>query len=63
MLRRHRLLLLWCDDHFADPKHGEWFGYVHRDGRLSVTLKGSLWKGPFHLPRMRLTCWRLAEKA
>ncbi len=42
---------------FADPIHGEWFGYVHRDGRLSSTLKGNLWKGPFHLPRMQHYCW------
>ncbi|MER3413101.1 MAG: N-acylglucosamine 2-epimerase [Armatimonadota bacterium] len=41
----------WAFKHFGDPEHGEWFGYLHRDGRLSNTLKGSLWKGPFHLPR------------
>ncbi len=44
----------WAFDHFADPTHGEWFGYLHRDGRLSTSLKGNLWKGCFHLPRMLL---------
>ncbi|MEZ5324916.1 MAG: AGE family epimerase/isomerase [Verrucomicrobiales bacterium] len=44
---------------FHDPEHGEWFGYVHRDGRLSSTLKGNMWKGPFHMPRMQWYCWRL----
>jgi len=40
--------------HFADPEFGEWFGYLHRDGTVSNTLKGSMWKGPFHLPRALL---------
>ena len=43
----------------ADPEHGEWFGYLHRDGRLSSALKGSLWKSFFHLPRMQWQCWTL----
>jgi N-acylglucosamine 2-epimerase len=37
--------------HFADREHGEFYGYLHRDGTPSTTLKGSLWKGPFHIPR------------
>lgn len=41
----------WSWEHFADPEYGEWFGYLRRDGVPSNTLKGSLWKGPFHLPR------------
>jgi N-acylglucosamine 2-epimerase len=45
-----------------DPEHGEWFGYLHRDGRISVDLKGNIWKGPFHLPRMQLRCWQLVEE-
>ncbi len=32
-----------------------------RDGTLSSTLKGNMWKGPFHLPRMQLNCWKLLE--
>jgi len=42
----------WSFQHFPDPEYGEWFGYLHRDGRLSQPAKGSLYKGPFHLPRM-----------
>lgn len=41
----------WAFDRFPDSEYGEWFGYLHRDGSLSLRLKGSLWKGPFHLPR------------
>ena len=58
----HTLIHDWSFRHFPDPVHGEWFGYLHRDGRLSVPLKGNIWKGPFHLPRMLLVCWQtLAE--
>lgn len=58
----HRLVHDWAYTHFPDPEYGEWYGYLHRDGRLSVSLKGNLWKGPFHLPRMQLACWRLLEE-
>lgn len=37
--------------HFHDKDQGEWYGYLHRDGTVSHTQKGSMWKGPFHLPR------------
>jgi N-acylglucosamine 2-epimerase len=57
----HKRVHDWSYEHFPDPEHGEWFGYLHRDGRVSVTLKGNLWKGPFHLPRMQLECWKLLE--
>ena len=40
--------------HFPDHEYGEWYGYLHRDGSLSTTLKGGKWKGCFHLPRILL---------
>jgi len=57
----HQQVHDWTYAHFPDTDHGEWFGYLHRDGRISVPLKGNLWKGPFHMPRMQLTCWRLVN--
>ena len=57
---RYEQICQWSFDHFADPEHGEWFGYLHRDGSRSSDLKGSLWKGPFHLPRMLWYCMRQA---
>ena len=42
--------------HFPDKKYGEWYGYLHRDGTVSHTQKGSLWKGPYHLPRCLMLC-------
>ena len=55
----HRRIRTYSLDTFRDPEHGEWFGYVHRDGRISSPLKGNMWKGPFHMPRMQWYCWRL----
>ncbi len=55
----HKQVHDWSFAHFPDPEFGEWYGYLHRDGRVSVPLKGNMWKGPFHLPRMLWYCWRL----
>jgi len=42
--------------HFPDTTYGEWYGYLHRDGTVSHSQKGSLWKGPYHLPRCMMLC-------
>ena len=42
----------YISDRFIDREYGEWFGYFHRDGTLATALKGNLYKGPFHIPRM-----------
>jgi N-acylglucosamine 2-epimerase len=55
----HQRVHEWSFAHFPDPEFGEWYGYLHREGSVSVRLKGNLWKGPFHLPRMLWYCWRL----
>lgn len=54
--RMHEQIHQWTWDRFPDPEYGEWFGYLHRDGRVSVHSKGNLWKGPFHIPRMHMVC-------
>jgi N-acylglucosamine 2-epimerase len=51
----------WAFKHFPDPDYGEWYGYLHRDGSVLTPAKGSVWKGPFHLPRALLLCYRLLE--
>lgn len=58
----HRKIHDWTYSHFPDTKYGEWFGYLHRDGRVSSRSKGNLWKGPFHMPRMQWVCWQLLEE-
>jgi N-acylglucosamine 2-epimerase len=60
--RRHAQVHEWAYSHFPDPEFGEWFAYLHRDGTVSSGIKGNMWKGPFHLPRMQWYCWRLLEE-
>ncbi|MBS0664598.1 MAG: AGE family epimerase/isomerase [Verrucomicrobia bacterium] len=55
----HRQVHDWAYAHFPDREHGEWYGYLHRDGTVSTQLKGGTWKGPFHLPRMQWYSWQL----
>ena len=57
----HQQIHTWAYSKFPDQEFGEWFGYLHRDGRISSRVKGNLWKGPFHLPRMQLECWKLLD--
>ena len=59
----HRLVHDWSFQHFPDPEHGEWYGYLHRDGRISSRAKGTMYKGPFHLPRMLWYAWRELDPA
>jgi N-acylglucosamine 2-epimerase len=61
-VRWHQQIHDWAYANFPDREHGEWFGYLRRDGSVSNRLKGNLWKGPFHLPRMQLICWKLLEQ-
>ena len=55
----HALVHDWSFAHFPDAQHGEWYGWLHRDGSVSSRAKGSMWKGPFHLPRCLWYCSRL----
>ena len=47
--------------HFPDPEHGEWFGYLNRQGEVLLPLKGGKWKGCFHVPRGLLQVWKVLE--
>ncbi|MBO5199438.1 MAG: AGE family epimerase/isomerase [Lachnospiraceae bacterium] len=42
----------YCEKYFVDEKNGEWYGYLHYDNTVSTTLKGNIFKGPFHIPRL-----------
>jgi len=46
---------------FSDPVNGEWFGYLNRQGKVQLYLKGGKWKGCFHLPRALFMCWKQLE--
>lgn len=62
-LEWHSQVHEWSYRHFPDHVHGEWFGYLRREGKISSRLKGNIWKGPFHLPRMQLMCWKILKEA
>ncbi len=49
----------YTSTHFEDKEHGEWYGYLHYDGTVANTLKGNIFKGPFHLPRMLILLDRI----
>jgi N-acylglucosamine 2-epimerase len=52
----------WSFKHFPDHRYGEWFGFLSRDGMVENRLKGSLFKGPFHLSRAMLQSMKVLEK-
>ncbi|MBN1836253.1 MAG: AGE family epimerase/isomerase [Spirochaetales bacterium] len=51
----------WSFKYFPDPRYGEWYGYLRRDGSVSQTLKGCV-KGFFHIPRAFLNCYLLLSE-
>jgi N-acylglucosamine 2-epimerase len=59
----HQQVHDWSYAHFADRQHGEWFGYLNRQGQPSTTTKGNLWKSFFHHPRMQWFCWQQLAQA
>jgi N-acylglucosamine 2-epimerase len=48
-------------NHFVDKVHGEWFGYLNREGKVLLPLKGGKWKGCFHVPRGLFQLWKTME--
>lgn len=59
---RHQRISEWTYAHFPDAKYGEWYGYLHRDGRIAQPAKGNLFKGPFHIPRMMIKSYTLCKE-
>ncbi|KAI2601311.1 RENBP isoform 10, partial [Pan troglodytes] len=41
---------------FRDPEYGEWFGYLSREGKVALSIKGGPFKGCFHVPRCLAMC-------
>lgn len=58
----HTRIHNWAYAHFPDSEYGEWYAYLNRDGTVAAPMKGTLWKGPFHLPRMKWKCWQLCQE-
>ena len=53
----------YCEKYFVDKDCGEWYGYLHYDNTPSTTLKGNIFKGPFHIPRLYIIMAVLDEGA
>ena len=49
--KEYQSLLEYTEKNFVDTECGEWYGYLHYDNTPSTTLKGNIFKGPFHVPR------------
>lgn len=54
-------LKVYCEKYFVDEEYGEWYGYLHYDNTPSTTLKGNIFKGPFHIPRLYIIMALLDE--
>jgi N-acylglucosamine 2-epimerase len=61
-LAMHKQINDYTYAHFPDSEHGEWFGYLHRDGTVAQPAKGNLFKGPFHIPRMLIKSHELCNE-
>lgn len=51
----------YCEKYFVDEEYGDWYGYLHYDNTPSTTLKGNIFKGPFHVPRLYIIMALLDE--
>ncbi len=49
---KYEIVKNYCEKYFCDKEDGEWYGYLHYDNTVSTTLKGNIFKGPFHVPRL-----------
>ncbi|MBR6436217.1 MAG: AGE family epimerase/isomerase, partial [Thermoguttaceae bacterium] len=58
----HKQVHDWAFSHFTDSEYGDWYGYLHRDGTISTTQKGNIFKGCFHLPRMLWECSKICKQ-
>lgn len=47
---------------FPDRQHGEWYGYLDRQGQPTHTCKGGNYKGFFHVPRFLMMTAQLVER-
>jgi len=47
---------------FPDRQHGEWYGWLNRDGSVVFTAKANGAKGCFHLPRVFLRSYLLLKQ-
>lgn len=61
-LENYNKLVEYAFKYMADSECGEWYGYLHYDNTPSHTLKGNIFKGPFHLPRLLMLLCAMEEE-
>jgi len=47
---------------YKNALFGEWFGYLNRQEKPHIMLKGGKWKICFHVPRALYQCWKTFER-
>lgn len=52
----------YASSRFSDLEHGEWFGYLNREGEVALTMKGGPFKGCFHVPRSLYMCHEMLDQ-
>ncbi len=52
----------YIETNLIDTGHGEWFGYLDRQGHRTHELKGGPYKCFFHVPRTLMLCVKLLEE-
>lgn len=53
-IRMHK----YIEEFFHDKEYGEWYSYLNRDGIILSDRKGTVLKGPYHVPRCMLMTYR-----
>lgn len=48
----------YIEEHFHDKEYGEWYSYLNRDGSILYDRKGTVLKGPYHVPRCMLLTYQ-----
>ncbi|XP_051508824.1 N-acylglucosamine 2-epimerase-like [Myxocyprinus asiaticus] len=61
LMDRFKEIYDYTFSHFSDKKHGEWFGYLSRQGEVVLDFKGGPFKGFFHVPRCLYMCEQLLD--
>ncbi|EGV92088.1 N-acylglucosamine 2-epimerase [Cricetulus griseus] len=47
----------YTSQHFRDPEFGEWFGYLNREGKVTLTIK----RGPFKASIPLTSCFHVPQ--
>ncbi len=53
----------FCKNYFYDPKFGEWYSFLNRDGSVKNGDKGSNWKCAFHVLRALVFVYEAMKRA